>query len=252
MGLFGKKEICCICGIEKGNIKILDGSVCQSCIEKSGGFLNFGEKFKDVSKNRVLQCIEENKKNLELAQKFQPTKKIDNYLWIDENKKLWIVPNEIKNPVVFSYNDIIKYDILKNGKSVLSGGVGSTIVGGALFGSTGAIVGANIGKKTTNEVITTLIMKITTRNKKMPTEFIYFISEAKGNVKNNTTRYNYLELEIEKVKSAFDIIISETSEAKEVRLQSSADEIIKYKKLLDDGIITQEEFKTKKKQLLGL
>ena len=33
---------------------------------------------------------------------------------------------------------------------------------------------------------------------------------------------------------------------------SPADEIKKYKELLDMGIITQEEFETKKKQLLGL
>ena len=33
---------------------------------------------------------------------------------------------------------------------------------------------------------------------------------------------------------------------------SGADEILKYKKLLDDGILTQEEFDAKKKQLLGL
>jgi len=33
---------------------------------------------------------------------------------------------------------------------------------------------------------------------------------------------------------------------------SSADEILKFKKLLDEGIITQEEFDAKKKQLLGL
>lgn len=34
--------------------------------------------------------------------------------------------------------------------------------------------------------------------------------------------------------------------------QSSADELKKFKDLLDGGIITQEEFDTKKKQLLGL
>ena len=33
---------------------------------------------------------------------------------------------------------------------------------------------------------------------------------------------------------------------------SSADEILKYKNLLEQGIITQEEFDAKKKQLLGL
>jgi hypothetical protein len=33
---------------------------------------------------------------------------------------------------------------------------------------------------------------------------------------------------------------------------SEADELIKYKKLLDEGVITQEEFEIKKKSLLGL
>ena len=33
---------------------------------------------------------------------------------------------------------------------------------------------------------------------------------------------------------------------------SPADEILKYKELMDQGIITQEEFEAKKKQLLGL
>ena len=34
--------------------------------------------------------------------------------------------------------------------------------------------------------------------------------------------------------------------------QSNAEELAKFKKLVDDGIITQEEFDAKKKQLLGL
>ena len=33
---------------------------------------------------------------------------------------------------------------------------------------------------------------------------------------------------------------------------SGADEILKYKQLLDDGIITEEEFQAKKKQILGI
>ena len=33
--------------------------------------------------------------------------------------------------------------------------------------------------------------------------------------------------------------------------QSTADEILKFKNLLDQGIITQEEFEKKKKELLG-
>lgn len=38
----------------------------------------------------------------------------------------------------------------------------------------------------------------------------------------------------------------------ETAYTSSADELIKYKKLLDDGAITQDEYDVKKKELLNL
>lgn len=44
----------------------------------------------------------------------------------------------------------------------------------------------------------------------------------------------------------------QTNEGAPTQALSGADEIVKYKKLLDDGILTQEEFDAKKKQLLGL
>ena len=44
-----------------------------------------------------------------------------------------------------------------------------------------------------------------------------------------------------------------TEDTKETKVQiSAADEIKKYKELLDIGVITQEEFDAKKKELLGL
>ena len=49
---------------------------------------------------------------------------------------------------------------------------------------------------------------------------------------------------IEKLINNNDNIVNQVS--------LGADEILKYKKLLDEGILTQEEFDAKKKQLLGL
>ena len=49
-----------------------------------------------------------------------------------------------------------------------------------------------------------------------------------------------------------DFIISKISKNNINNNISNAEEIAKYKKLLDDGIITQEEFETKKKQLLNI
>ena len=45
---------------------------------------------------------------------------------------------------------------------------------------------------------------------------------------------------------------AEKAEKAENTLLGNADELKKYKDLLDSGIITQEEFDAKKKQLLGL
>ena len=45
---------------------------------------------------------------------------------------------------------------------------------------------------------------------------------------------------------------SSTTTIKQEIHQSDADELAKFKDLLDKGVITQEEFDAKKKQLLGL
>ena len=47
-------------------------------------------------------------------------------------------------------------------------------------------------------------------------------------------------------------IINKSNKTQIVQTASDADELKKFKELLDSGIITQEEFDAKKKQLLGL
>lgn len=65
-------------------------------------------------------------------------------------------------------------------------------------------------------------------------------------VKNITARQIY-----NKCKSTFEEAKSKLSQTnKETFASSNADEILKYKQLLDMGVITQEEFDKKKKQLL--
>ena len=54
------------------------------------------------------------------------------------------------------------------------------------------------------------------------------------------------------MKDVFNYIINRVSLFKQLQIQSAADEILKFKQLLDDGVITIEEFEKKKKQLLSL
>lgn len=62
-----------------------------------------------------------------------------------------------------------------------------------------------------------------------------------------------LAAEMEPINEFIQNKIRESKNPQQIVPQvSSADEIIKFKNLLDQGIITQEEFEAKKKQLLGL
>ena len=61
--------------------------------------------------------------------------------------------------------------------------------------------------------------------------------------------FDYSESDFEADMSAIKYISEENTDEKS---PSAADEILKYKQLLDMGVITQEEFDLKKKQLLNL
>lgn len=50
----------------------------------------------------------------------------------------------------------------------------------------------------------------------------------------------------------FNLVVTSLSTIKHEIPQSNADELKMFKDLLDAGVITQEEFDAKKKQLLGL
>jgi len=56
---------------------------------------------------------------------------------------------------------------------------------------------------------------------------------------------------VDQIKSKIEELISRQHTGY-INQLSPADEVRKYKELLDDGLITQEEFEKKKKQLLGL
>ena len=93
-------------------------------------------------------------------------------------------------------------------------------------------------------------------------QFIYpGSSESKANVLdaiNDENSIPFQPSELENAQAIYNYIeerrhdLSARRNGQVVQQLSSADEIKKYKELLDSGIITQEEFDAKKKQLLGL
>ena len=192
---------------------------------------------------------------------FGMTKQIGNYLWINENKKTAAVPRTnfigaVTGINAFKYEELLDFELIQDGSSIINkGGLGRAAVGGLLFGGSGAVVGTLTGARKQTQTCTELRIKLTLNNTAIPYLFIDFIKGA--SFKKDSMIYRQLADSAQAVMSMLQIISKSTNEeqtqqAVTVNVSSSADEIRKYKTLLDDGIITQEEFDAKKKQLLGL
>lgn len=220
------------------------------------------DEFKDIL-TPLLNCPMD-----EVNDSFVATHKVEGYLEINETERKLFIPykgdgsfssriNYMKNgskPRIYNYEDILSFELLEDGEMITSGGLGSAALGGIVFGGTGAIVGAITGKKKSRPVCTSLSLKITINDQQNPVERIDFISSP---TKKNGFEYKFALENAQKCSSMLEIICNDVknkagiSEQKTMPL-SEADEILKFKSLLDAGVITQEEFELKKKQLLGL
>lgn len=152
--MFGKKERCAVCGekLSFTAIQINGGSICPACNRLSTG--------------SPLATVEQVKatwdENHQRFHSFKPGIVISDFasgfLFIDPEQKMFYLSNSKKpklEPVVFKFSEINAFKIEQVGQKTITktkGGVGRAIVGGALFGVTGAIVGASTAKQETKEV----------------------------------------------------------------------------------------------------
>ncbi|SYW16240.1 SHOCT domain-containing protein [Oenococcus oeni] len=153
-----------------------------------------------------------------------------------------------KRYFVYPYKEIVGYKPIINGKSIKKHhGVTRAIVGGALLGGAGAIVGAVTGGKQYGAVNKLAISIFFKDNKQFEINFLN--SETKTDSFTYKTFQESFNLLANKLESIISINNANLSSSKTI---SYADEISKFKALLDEGTITQEEFDAKKKQILGL
>ena len=124
--------------------------------------------------------------------------------------------------------------------------------GAALFGGFGAVVGASTGRKRAKATASRLQLKITLNSMADPVAYINFIRG--GEFKKDGMVYKNLERSAQQCLSLFQIMTQGNQQpAPAPQPQASAaDEILRFKELLDMGVITPEEIEAKKKQLLVL
>lgn len=257
MGFFDKPTLTCgVCQREIGprdkRWKTADNQyVCAEC-QKPFGILNGRRAFSDMTcedirvRGEQIALAKEHKENVqhELAA-FKYSASIDGRLHIDKENKRWYIGGFDDANKIYPIEDIEQISISIGGKvantttvSSKKGTIPRAVVGGILAGRTGAVIGAMTAKS-----------HASSQTSECQTATVYI------KLKGNSTPLFITFLNSDMAHQAHDFLIEAIGAEIESKLPveaSSADELRKFKSLLDDGIITQEEFDVKKKQLLGL
>lgn len=275
---------CLICGKKIGafarRLTIKDGCICTDCAEQYGvgNALGSGIPSQDIeaifgpaSLSEIDEAASKLKLLMEARESFDPTYNVGRYAFFDdEHRTLMISANpastkagSYKGYTLLRYDDIVGYDLLEDGESQSGGGLGRAVAGGLLFGPAGAVVGGVTGKRKSNNVCTSLKLKIVLRNETNPSFYLPLItSETKTKsivykssmdaAQNIISKLQAIDAEkqIEESPSitSGDNFKRETTE----KLPDPVEELRRYKTLVDEGILTEEEYAAKKKQILGI
>lgn len=256
---FGKKEFCPLCQKKIGLLKnrTSDGvAICMNC----SMYLDVDlELIKLRPLSDVAARAAQRARNKELFNAFHVSREVraaGMYFREDEKQELWYVSREKKpvNPTLYRYDEIVSFELKENGNAITSGGLGRAVVGGVLFGGAGAVVGAVTGGKTTKQKLTSIDISISLSNSWRNLIEVNFLRN--GETCKSGGFFHGVHMQEAKALMAF--LSSMTGRVKKSQpvtppaAVSAADELIKFKELLDKGIITEDEFQKKKKELLGL
>lgn len=170
----------------------------------------------------------------------------------DLDNKLWRYPGNKKE--IYDFTDIVNYELIQDGDSLTSGGlgIGRAIVGGAMTGGVGALLGGLTKKKKTSSITRNLQIKITNSADSNPTTFITLIEKK---TKHKSKTYRKAMKSAHEILGVLDIISAEAEKMTnnppiKENADNNLDQIRQLKELLDEGIITQEDFDRKKDELL--
>lgn len=258
-----KKErlTCPVCGKEINFFtkkRVVRGLyICGDCEDKSA----IDRHKKEIKKYSPEEALKTVVYRIRKAEEFTVTKSADGYLLLDNGRELWTVPYAatlIKNTPkidpehIFPFDAIESYELIEDGNLLAKGGRNKPLIGGLLFGNEGA---GFSGNSEDHDTVEHLQVRINLNDMTTPKVFINLIFKETDKDKR---AYGRAFLTAQKILSMLEIICHQDDRQEEDAKKTSssdyspADEIKKYKELLDMGAITQEEYDAKKAKLLDL
>lgn len=250
------KKKCDICRTEVGMLsqrKLKDGMACRDCMEKVGK--EFTEPWAESFTVEQISKAIAGKITLLPPRIFQCANGV---LIIDSSNRVMYMSMLLgRKSEEIPIDSILGYSYIEDDKKYGVGRVlGAAAVGGILFGGAGAVIGSVIGSNPKRK-IKHMGVEITYGKDNVSELFCADIYKGKP-IKASGFEYNgYLDT-AKNLMGQLDLLIKKPAVVQEeqkgemVQPLSNADEIRKYKGLLDEGIITQEEFEAKKRELLNL
>ncbi len=224
---FSLKVNCGVCGRKVGWYRFQLANkdwICQQCFKACGFTSSTPIMSKTVEEGKRLPG--QDGASLQLGENFYPNKKVGNYLEIDEENQLW---REMGRRI-YRYTDIVDFELLEDGTSVVKGGLGRAIVGGALLGGVGAGVGGVTGSRKSTGICEMLSIKITVKDRMNPTVYLNFIQMP---TKKKSVIYKNAYTFAQECLATLQLICSSVQTAEQDRQKelSEVDEVIKYKKI---------------------
>lgn len=129
--------------INIGNAKTQDGATLIFLVGLIGVFGSV--RMHKITKNKIAHDS--------VISKIKYDHKVADYLFVNSDKKELVFMQDKYVPAKIKFSDILSFEITEDGRTVTQGGLGSAIVGNALFGAKGAVVGGIVGKKTSSNTI---------------------------------------------------------------------------------------------------
>ncbi len=187
----------------------------------------------------------------------------ENAIVIDENKaKICLAKKESSNISIKIYNfrDILEVEILEDGSSLTktsrSSQVGGMLIGGLALGGVGAIIGGLSGKTNTVDKVSNIDLKIIVNDIKTPMHLIKILQLSDG-VKKDAMTYKTSIANARQWSSLITVLINKADKEdanKKVEsngTKSLSQELLNLSKLKEDGILTDEEYRTAKMKVIS-
>ena len=217
-------KFCTQCGTKVGLLSqhnTINGLMCSNCYQN---------------------LINDVKNQIQQVKKFDTTYHYGKYYFDGKNKQLLI--NKISDCERINYSQIISYNIINEGHDKKKKhGITRAIVGGALAGGVGAIVGAVTGGKN-YDYVDRLGVNITLQG---GDNVEILLIDATTKVQTLISESHKI---LNKIISILDSIIAENNSEK--TNNDATSQLKQLKELADQGVITQDDFEAKKKQILGI